>query len=503
MCRVIIVMVFMGLSLCKGADFDTRYYLDVYEKYSLAPQDLTQMKHAWVVEQLKKIAEKNQAIQIQTVGSSAEQRSLYRISFGIGPTRILLWSQMHGDECTATAALLAVFNYLALQGQDPQVRNIYQNLSIHAILMLNPDGAENNQRWNAQDIDINRDARVLTTPEARVLKQMQELIKPDYGFNLHDMMGREMVDENKKALYLAFMAPPFNKEDEDTATRVRAKKLIVYLKNSLDPFIGGHIARYKADYMPRAFGDAMQSWGVSTVLIEAGLNDTNDPHYLVKLNFAALLSAFQVIATGKIDQEDPALYDQIPLEGISLFDLVIHDVMIYNGTTISPFRADIGINIETKTVDQKEIKEGVIEEIGDLSLTTGIKVIEGENLVAIPGLIVKRKQVEDPSNLLPLGITTAVIASAEGKSGADEYFYFAQNIPGDLINDLPENKLIRIDQIPAYTSVPAAALNLKKSGLIKRGKQADLLIFHGLNNGQLDLSQLIYVIKNGVVVKVR
>ena len=33
------------------------------------------------------------------------------------------------------------------------------NLTIHVVPMLNPDGAERYQRRNVQDIDINRDAR--------------------------------------------------------------------------------------------------------------------------------------------------------------------------------------------------------------------------------------------------------------------------------------------------------------------------------------------------------
>ena len=39
--------------------------------------------------------------------------------------------------------------------------------------MLNPDGAEAYKRRNMQDIDINRDAVNLATPEARLLKKLR------------------------------------------------------------------------------------------------------------------------------------------------------------------------------------------------------------------------------------------------------------------------------------------------------------------------------------------
>jgi hypothetical protein len=499
---VIMLLLSMGAGLSYSQEIDPSRYLQIYKDYSLAPQDLRTMNHTFISEQLKNISGQNRSIRLQTIGISAEQRDLFLVSFGKGKIKLLLWSQMHGDECTATAALLAIFNYFAHNDRDPVVQNISRNLSINVIPMLNPDGAEINQRWNAQDIDINRDARGQMTPEGRILKQMQEQIKPDYGFNLHDMMGREMAGESKKALYLALMAPPYNKEDEDSASRIRAKKLAVYLNQILEPLVGGHIARYKADYMPRAFGDAMQNWGVSTILIESGLNDTPDPHYLVKLNFVALLSAFDAIAAGKVEQSDAALYNQIPLEGESLFDILIRDVLICNGTTLPPFRADIGINIDSKLEMGREIRTSVISEIGDLSLTTGLQVIEGANLTAMPGRIVRVEGDTDSIMLVKCGITTALTDSSITKMDPSGSLYPVQKDSTNRGVVLPDLEAISINTIPSYTSVPAAELDLKELGLIKRNKRADLLIFRGMRDNQLYLTDLIYVIKNGAVIKV-
>ena len=153
-----------------SSELDLKNLSDAYKKHALAPQDLRSMKHDILVTHLQDIANQNSKVKLTQIGSSIEGRSINMLSFGSGDTKLLLWSQMHGDEPTATASLLAIFNYLVKNSDHPFVENLYKNISINAIVMLNPDGAERFQRRNAQDIDINRDARLLQSPEARTLK---------------------------------------------------------------------------------------------------------------------------------------------------------------------------------------------------------------------------------------------------------------------------------------------------------------------------------------------
>ena len=53
-----------------------------------------------------------QRLSINELGKSAENRPIYSLKFGNGKTPILLWSQMHGNEPTATMALLDIFHLL-------------------------------------------------------------------------------------------------------------------------------------------------------------------------------------------------------------------------------------------------------------------------------------------------------------------------------------------------------------------------------------------------------
>src|SRR5262249_17832955 len=65
------------------------------------------------------------------VGESLENRSIDMITVGSGPFRVMLWSQMHGDEPTATAALFDVLSYFEHHRDDPAVQRILSALTLH------------------------------------------------------------------------------------------------------------------------------------------------------------------------------------------------------------------------------------------------------------------------------------------------------------------------------------------------------------------------------------
>ncbi len=342
------------------------------------------------------------------VGTSVEGRPINLMSMGTGETTILLWSQMHGDEPTATAALFAVFNYLGANPDDPVVRTVLEKTTILALPMLNPDGAEYSQRRNMQGIDINRDARDLQTPEGQTLLRIKEEYQPDFGFNLHDMSTRETVSGTANLVSLALMAPPINQRNDSSPALERAKQLTTVILDVLEPVLAGHIAKYDADYMPRAFGDSMQSWGVSTILIEsAGWFGAAD-EFLQKTNFIAYLACFEAIATGSYTRGDPDRYEQLPTNGRELYDLVIRDVTLVDGSGLAPFKTDIAVNYYNG--------EGRFADLGDLDVFTSKTVIDGTGLILTPGFIglldarniPENNFLAEAQNLLAGGYTTLI-----------------------------------------------------------------------------------------------
>ena len=69
--------------------------------------------HAEVVRRLTDaVAAAPDLFTVEKIGESVEGRSINHVRAGTGPIGVLLWSQMHGDEPTATAALFDLFEYL-------------------------------------------------------------------------------------------------------------------------------------------------------------------------------------------------------------------------------------------------------------------------------------------------------------------------------------------------------------------------------------------------------
>ncbi|MGH7505362.1 MAG: M14 family zinc carboxypeptidase, partial [Longimicrobiales bacterium] len=280
----------------------------------------------------------------EEIGRSAEGRPLYLLRYGNGPKSVLLWSQMHGDESTATMALADMVHYLA--EPDARARLWADSLTILMIPMLNPDGAQRFRRHNAYGIDVNRDARRLATPEARTLKAIHDRFQPDFGFNLHDQNPRTRVGANELTAAISLLAPAAEEPGTDPAVALRAMHLAATLRDAAEPIVGGHVTRYDDSYNPRAFGDLVQQWGTSTVLIESGgWADDPEKQVLRRTNFVLLARAFDAIATGGYVNTPVARYNSLAENGRSVRDLIVR-----GGTIVIPgltsYRADIAVDVQ-------------------------------------------------------------------------------------------------------------------------------------------------------------
>lgn len=78
--------------------------------------------------------------EVQVVGKSVEKRDIYLVKAGTGKTKVMLWSQMHGDEATATMALFDLLHFLQQADQmDPVRQQILRDTTLYFIPMLNPE----------------------------------------------------------------------------------------------------------------------------------------------------------------------------------------------------------------------------------------------------------------------------------------------------------------------------------------------------------------------------
>lgn len=331
------------------------------------------------LEQLKKMG-----LKVEEVGRSFANREIYQIEWGKGATRVFLWSQMHGDEPTATSALIDMFAYLQNHADEKWVKKFSETFTIRAVPMLNPDGSEIYQRYNLQGIDINRDATFLRTPEAQLLKKLRDEWSPNIGFNLHNQQSLTTAGYTSKQAAISLLAVRGNPNGVTSPGYERSKRICAAIVLALNNFIGGHIGRYDEDYNGLAFGDNFSAWGTPTILIETGALYGKDEMYLVKMNFVAFLAALQSIADGSEANLSLSNYDAIPLNtsGRIAYFIFRNANIINIGESLTPYKADISVNLERRRAEFVQVT--FISNIGVLPNLTGLEEYDAEGFYMIP-----------------------------------------------------------------------------------------------------------------------
>lgn len=309
--------------------------------------------------------QKLEYLSVGVVGHSYLQREIYQISLGHGPICILAWSQMHGDEPTATAA---IFDLLIEMPKHEQFEQIAKTFTIHFVPMLNPDGAEMQTRQNAQGIDINRDAVQLQSPEGQLLKKLVSELSPEIVFNLHDQAHHYKSGLHNEPATIAFLAPPFDQNRSIKPSRLRAMQIITRMRDTLESYIPNSIARYNDEYSNKCFGDSIAQTNTSVILIESG-EARGDPNRQIarKMNRIAIITAveslledayFDVKNSGS--QEQSILrYNAIPMNVSGAY----HDLILENVTVSG--KSSYTVDIATNRLSNTEPSQ-TISFIGDL-----------------------------------------------------------------------------------------------------------------------------------------
>ena len=389
----ILLLLSMALTPQKIPQDFSKQLFDKHEDFKEKSIINRRFKHRDIVPLIEKLP-----FDVQQIGKSFEQRNIYQIKLGNGKIKVLLWSQMHGDEPTATMALMDIFKFFQVGGTplggtplggtppknddfDELRAEILENCTLYFVPMLNPDGAERYQRHTATGIDMNRDALRFQTPEGQLLKQLQDEIKPDFSFNLHDKGTKYSAGRSGKQSTVSFLATSYNYEKSWNAPRKRAMQVICGMYETLQQFIPGHLGRWNDDHEPRAFGDNIAKWGSSLILIESGgYKDDIEKQFIRKLNFVAILTGLQSISEKSYKKYKLKTYEAIPNNDKYLFDLLIRNAeFVQDGKTIIK---DIGINLKEKNINNATSFEysSVVEDLGDLSTFWGIKEIDAKGL---------------------------------------------------------------------------------------------------------------------------
>lgn len=467
----IFLLILSELAMAQNFELEKNLYND-YEKFKEKTLTHRRFKYSDILP-LVKLLQNNKDFNVSKVGSSVEGRDLFLISIGNGDKKVFLWSQMHGDEPTATAALFDIFNFFSDSSHNEFKEHILSKVKIYFLPMVNPDGAERFQRRNFFDIDLNRDASRLQTPEAVILKEVFDSLKADFGFNLHDQDPRNSVGNSFKSAAISFLAPAFNYEKDTDPVRERSIQLIGRLTKMLNQFIPGHIGKYPDDYEPRAFGDNFQKWGTSTILVESGgWNNDPEKQFLRKLNFLLLISSFKEIADGSYKNESADTYNNIPFNDKYIFDLLLRNMTFnHNGNKI---KIDIGVNfLEFVSHESSKIyHRSSIQDIGDLSVFYGFQDYDFSGYEIQPGKLFADKEIK-----------------IDKLQEIDFCNYFRE---GFLFLTTGDSVAGRFTDLPINISLKELNQDFR---FIKLGAPADFLL---IKNGKIE-----YVIVNGFLQKVQ
>ncbi|MCA0132678.1 M14 family metallopeptidase [Winogradskyella alexanderae] len=329
---------------------------------------------------IEKCLKKFSKAEISTIGFSVEKQPIYLVKYGSGAKRVLMWSQMHGNESTTTKALFDTFNFLE-SDLDESIK-IKETCTLFFIPILNPDGAERYTRLNKNLVDLNRDAQDLSQPESRVLRKVFENLKPHFCFNLHGQRTIFGAGNANKPASMSFLSPSQDKDRSISSNRNIAMSIIIGINNVLQAIIPNQIGRYDDSFNLNCVGDTFQSLGVPTILFEAGhIQADYEREEIRKIVFAALIEGLYQIIGEKFNR-DYKTYFKIPENKKTFFDVIIRN---FNFERVEEENLDMGIQFEERLFNGQIIFIPIIKSISKLDRQYGHREINAKGNILKTG----------------------------------------------------------------------------------------------------------------------
>lgn len=299
----------------------------------------TSMLHTYdsLVDYLKVQDAKQEALELEVIGETVKGRDIYMAKYISNPENptILFLTQQHGNEQLTTEGALEFIKHLG----TGKTKGVLDNVNVLVIPMLNADGAMGDvnfsldnyladgdrhlTRYNANEVDLNREhakATVEMEPEAKALHEnVFEKYDIDYMIDLHHQGTRSATDGE---LVSGSILYPTN-ENVDPAVLEGSKKLGSIVYNTLEPTGWGHIGKYRGGTGENiGRNGAAVRYDISTLLFEMrGMSDhfyesyalgQKSNGYLIKQTVLTLDSAVRAISDGSIETADTTFWDTLP-----------------------------------------------------------------------------------------------------------------------------------------------------------------------------------------------
>ncbi len=145
--------------------------------------------HEEMMDFVREADRRSRQVTLEIIGESVEGREIpvLKISgdtYGTNPDKIqvMMFAMLHGNEHSGKEGTLKLIREFA----DGDLEHYLQDIDLMVLPLMNPDGAEQTQRRNAQDIDLNRDNLVLESPENQALRRLFVKHMPEVTVDVHE-----------------------------------------------------------------------------------------------------------------------------------------------------------------------------------------------------------------------------------------------------------------------------------------------------------------------------
>ena len=315
------------------------------------------------------LEKRSDILHVETIGQSVLNNPIYGLKIGNGKKRILMWSQMHGNESTTTKALFDLFN--TFLDTHPELNYILEACTLYIIPILNPDGALAYTRINANGVDLNRDAQNLTQPESNVLRNIFETFKPHFCYNLHGQRTIFSAGTTNNSATVSFLAPAQDVACTITPNRKVAMEVIGVMNDTLQRMIPNQLGVYDDAFNLNCVGDTFQSENVPTILFEAGHSKNDyEREKTRELIYTSYLTSLNYISTNEVNGSHYNSYFNIPENNKCFLDVIIRNAKVTHELV------DIGIQFQERLHDNKIEFIPKVERIEKLDGFFGHKEIE-------------------------------------------------------------------------------------------------------------------------------
>ncbi|MEE2522609.1 M14 family zinc carboxypeptidase [Pseudarthrobacter sp. J75] len=273
------------------------------------------------------------AMELEVIGQTVKGRDIHLVKYISDPAKptILYLTQQHGNEQLTTEGAMEFIKHLGTAKSG----GILDGVNILVVPMLNADGAMGDvnfplddyvakgdrhlTRYNAEEVDLNRDHVDKIQPETQALhNNVMRKYPIDYMIDLHHQGTRSERDGELVSGSILYPTTP----NADPAVVEKSKQLGAVVFNNVDSTGWGHLGKYSggsAETISRN-GIAVE-YGIATLLFEMrGMSDhyldgyalgLRSNGYLVKQTVTTLTSTAAAIADGSIADADTSFWDTL------------------------------------------------------------------------------------------------------------------------------------------------------------------------------------------------